>query len=85
MYIEDNKIHGEYVNTFDGKIDICRLNEVGYTTKGEQHGVGLPLVEKITKMNKRFKCNPEIIDEFFIQHFTIEMFDKNNLQKISKN
>lgn len=84
IYVEDKEIHGEFVNSFSGEIDLSRLNEIGYTTKGEQHGVGLPLVAKITKSNNRFKCNPKIIDNFFIQHLTIKLFDKDNLQKISK-
>ena len=85
MYIEDGKIHNEYVNSYSGKIDLTRLNEVGYTTKGEQHGVGLPLLAKIVKSNKRFECKPKIIDNFFIQHLTIKLYNKDNLQKISKN
>jgi len=84
IYIEDDKIHAEFVNSFSGNIDLGRLNEVGYTTKGEQHGIGLPLVAKITKSNNRFTCTPEIIDNFFIQHITIKIIDKTNLQKISK-
>lgn len=85
LYIEDDKMHGEFVNTFSGKIDLNRLTEVGYTTKGEQHGVGLPLVAKIIKMNDRFDCKPNIIDDFFIQHLTVKIYDKENLQKIAKN
>lgn len=84
MYIEDDMIHNEYVNSYSGNIDLTRLNEVGYTTKGEQHGVGLPLVAKIVKSNKRFGCKPKLIDNFFIQHLTIKLYDKDNLQKISK-
>lgn len=84
LYIENNEIHGEFVNTFSGEIDLSRLNEVGYTTKGEQHGVGLPLVAKITKMNNRFECQPSIMDNFFIQHLTIKIWNKKNLQKMSK-
>lgn len=85
IYIEDNKIKGDFVNTFAGEIDLSRLNEVGYTTKGEQHGVGLPLVAKIVKMNDRFDCKPEIMDNFFIQHVSIKLNSKNNLQKTQKN
>ena len=84
IYLEDDIIHAEFVNSFSGEIDISRLNEVGYTTKGEQHGVGLPLVAKITKMNDRFECKPKIMDNFFIQHLTIKLCNKNNLQKNSK-
>lgn len=85
IYLEDNKIQAEFVNNFAGEIDLNRLNEVGYTTKGEQHGVGLPLVAKITKMNKRFECKPKIIDNFFVQHLKIKLYNKSNLQKIPKN
>ena len=84
IYLEDDKIHAEFVNNFIGDIDITRLNEIGYTTKGEQHGVGLPLVAKITRMSDRFECNPKIMDNFFIQQLTIKLYDQNNLQKTSK-
>lgn len=84
IYTEDNAIHCEFVNSFSGEIDLSRLNEIGYTTKGEQHGVGLPLVAKIIKSNDRFECKPTILDNFFVQHLTIKLFNKNNLQKISK-
>lgn len=84
IYMEDNKIKGDFVNTFSGKIDLSRLNEIGYTTKGERHGVGLPLVAKIVKMNDRFECKPEIMDNFFIQHVSIKIISKSNLQKMSK-
>ena len=85
LYIEDDKIHGEFVNNFSGEIDLVRLYEIGYTTKGEQNGVGLPLVAKITKTNKRFKCKPKIIDNFFVQHLTIKIYNEFNIQKIKKN
>ncbi|MDD6223438.1 MAG: GHKL domain-containing protein [bacterium] len=85
IYIEDDKIHGEFVNNFSGQIDLSRVYEIGYTTKGEQHGVGLALVAKITKLSDRFECNPQIIDNFFIQHLTIKVLDKKSLPKISKN
>ena len=75
IYIEDNKIHYEFVNTYAGKIDLSRLNEIGYTTKGEQHGVGLPLVAKIVKSNSRFECNPKIVDDFFVQHLKVKIYD----------
>lgn len=81
IYLENDKIHGEFANTFSGKIDIDRLYEVGYTTKGEKHGVGLPLVDKITKQNARFECIPSIIDNFFVQHFTVKLYQEDNLQK----
>lgn len=85
IYILDIEVHAEFVNTFSGIIDLSRLNEIDYSTKGETHGVGLPLVNKITRQNKRFKCGPKIMNNFFIQHLIIKIFNKENLQKISKN
>ena len=84
MYIENNAVHAEFVNSFSNDVDLSRINEVGYTTKGEQHGVGLSLVAKITKSNKRFECTPEIIDNFFIQHLIIKLYEKGNIQKTTK-
>ncbi len=84
IHLQDDKIHCEFVNSYLGEIDLNRLNEVGYTTKGEQHGVGLPLVSKIIKSNERFDCKPSIIDNFFTQHLTIKLFNKKNLPKKSK-
>lgn len=80
IYIEDGKIHGEFVNTYQGEIDLSRLPEVGYSTKGDQHGVGLALVAKITESNDRFECTPKIMDNFFIQHVTLKLKEKSNLK-----
>lgn len=84
LYVDGDKIHGEFVNNFTEEIDINRLNEIGYSTKGQKRGVGLSLVAKITRFNKRFECIPEIVDNFFIQHITIKMYNKKNIQKKSK-
>ena len=84
IYLEDNKIHAEFVNNFSGDINLTRLNEIGYTTKGERHGIGLPLVAKIIRTNNRFDCEPRIMDNFFVQHISIKLFNKQNIQKISK-
>ena len=85
IYLENNKIHGEFANTFTGIIDIDRLYEVGYTTKGEKHGVGLPLIEKIIKSSNRFECKPSIMNNFFIRHLTVRLYESDNIQKKQKN
>ena len=84
IYLENNKVKCDFVNSFSGNIDLNRLNEIGYTTKGEQHGVGLSLVAKIIKENSRFECKPEVMDNFFIQHLTINLLNKKTMQKNSK-
>ena len=82
--MDDNKIIGDYVNSYSEEIDLSRLNEIGYSTKGKQRGVGLPLVQKIIKANCRFECETEVNDKFFIQHFSIKLTSKQNLQKTQK-
>ena len=84
IYLENNTINCDFVNSFSSAVDVNRLNEIGYSTKGEKHGVGLTLVAKIVKSNNRFECMPEVMDNFFIQHLIINLFDKKNLQKITK-
>lgn len=85
IYLDNNKICGEFANTYNEEIDIDRLYEIGYTTKGENHGVGLPLVNKIIKQNNRFNCVTSIMDKFFIQQFIIELYEEKNKQKNKKN
>jgi two-component system sensor histidine kinase AgrC len=84
IYVENNTINCDFVNSFSSNIDLDRLNEIGYTTKGEKHGVGLSLVARIVKSSKRFECKPEVMENFFIQHLIINLFDKKNLQKNTK-
>ena len=84
LYIDGNKVHAEFANNFSGSVDLTRLKELGYTTKGDKRGVGLSLIEKIIHMNDRFDCKPRIMDDFFIQHLTIKIVSRKNCQKISK-
>ena len=82
--LENNTVNFDFVNSFSGDVEINRLNEIGYTTKGEQHGVGLSLLSKIIKDSNRFECKPEIMDNFFIQHLIIKLPNKRKFQKITK-
>jgi len=82
--LENNTVNFDFVNSFSGNIEVNRLNEIGYTTKGEQHGVGLSLLAKIVKNNNRFECIPEVMDNFFIQHLIIKLPNKRRFQKNTK-
>ena len=84
IYLKNGMICGEFANTFSEDIDIDRLYEIGYTTKGGEHGVGLPLVNKIINQNDRFNCVPNIIDKFFVQLFTVKLYKEKNKQKANK-
>lgn len=73
VYIEDNKVCCEFANYFTGKIELEKLYVIGYTTKGEMRGIGLPLVNDITKRNKKITVEPKIIDNFFVQYVTVNL------------
>ena len=83
--LENNTINFDFVNSFTGNVEIDRLNEIGYTTKGEDHGVGLSLLSKIIKNSSKFECKPEIMDNFFIQHLIIKLPIKKKFKKTQKN
>ena len=82
--LENNTVNFDFVNSFTGNVEVNRLNEIGYSTKGEQHGVGLSLLSKIVKNNNRFECVPEVMDNFFIQHLIIKLPTKKKVQKNTK-
>ena len=84
IYLDNDMICGEFANTFSEDIDIDRLYEIGYTTKGGNHGVGLPLINKIIKQNDRFNCVPSIMDKFFVQLFTVKLYQAKNKKKLNK-
>lgn len=71
VYMEQNITNIELANTYQDYIDINKLNSYGYTTKGNDHGVGLYLVNKIIKYNKTFELYTKIDNKFFVQHLKI--------------
>ena len=55
LYVDDDNLVIEVSNRFEGKIDINKLDESGYTTKGDGHGYGLSLVKKILSETDKFE------------------------------
>lgn len=47
MYIIDNDLCIDITNNFKGNLDINKISEAKYTTKGDGHGYGLTLVNQI--------------------------------------
>lgn len=66
-------------NTYSGKVDINRIGDYGYTTKGKSHGVGLNIVKKIIEEEPIFSQSRKIIDDYYIQELRI------NLGKLNQN
>lgn len=61
-----------FSNTYKSDIDFSKIEEVGYTTKGNDHGYGLTLVKDIVNKNKNLKTSKEINGKFFVQHLYIK-------------
>lgn len=72
-YKEDNKVHIMIANTYAGKVDLNKINELGYSSKGKNRGVGLPLVNKILENHPFYKNETELFDIFFVQHLYIKL------------
>ena len=73
IYIEDEKLHFQCANSYDGEIDIDKIFRRGYSTKGNHRGVGLSLVKDIIDNNDIIDCKPLVIDNFFMQDIIIKI------------
>lgn len=72
IYNIDNEINIAISNKFkNNNVEIGKISQKGYTTKGSGHGKGLYLINKIVKREKWFTTERRIIDNCYIQKITI--------------
>ena len=69
-------------NTYKGRINIEKLGEYGYTTRGKKHGVGLYMVKQIIANNNLFSEKRLIQDKYYIQELRVNL---SKIRKIRKN
>lgn len=72
MYPDNECIIFEISNTFIGMIDLEKIDQIGYTTKGNGHGYGLSLVKEIIKRNNKFENKRSITGNIFKQILIIK-------------
>lgn len=72
-HLEDNYLVFEISNYYEGKIELDKLEEKGYTTKSNGHGYGLSLTKEIISNNKKLKNEKRISKEIFTQILKIKM------------
>lgn len=77
LYTEKNKLCIKVSNNYKGDIDIGKINDPGYTTKGKGHGYGLSLVKNIIKNNPIFDNVTEISKDVFSQILIIKYKKEN--------
>ena len=72
MYIDECFVI-EISNKFYGNIDVSRLSEKGYTSKGKGRGYGLSLVDRIINKNDHLELETIVINNIFMQKLKIKM------------
>ena len=72
LYCDNQRLYIKVSNAYKSKIDLDKINNEGYTTKGSGHGYGLALIETIVKNNNLFEHNSEISKSIFSQIISID-------------
>lgn len=72
IYELQNELNIVISNSFKGKINLSKLNEKGYTTKGNGHGKGLHFAEELLKLSDNIEANHIICNDFYIQRLKIK-------------
>ena len=73
IYIIDNSLYIEISNNYQGQIKVDKINNKGYTTKGNDHGYGLTLVNNLVKEDSNLTHETEISKDEFTQRLKIKM------------
>ena len=74
LYVIENKLYIDITNNFKGNIDINKIGHERNTSKGEEHGYGLLLVNKIVKENSKYLHNEKSINgNYFTQTLKIKI------------
>jgi two-component system sensor histidine kinase AgrC len=73
LYVDDNMLVIDVSNRFGCEIDIDRLDDVGYTTKGDGHGYGLSLVKDLVSKSDIFVNERRIKKDIFKQIIKIKL------------
>ena len=72
MYRLDQKLIFVVMNTFKGDVNVAKIQEKGYTTKGKGHGNGLNYVKNIIARDNRYTLQTSLIGGYYTQKVTIE-------------
>lgn len=72
LYTNDDEFIIEVSNTYKNIIEINKIYNEGYTTKGKDHGYGLSLVKKIIDSNNNFENKIRINKNVFTQVLLIQ-------------
>lgn len=73
FYLDENDIILCIGNTFIGNIDLSKIDNEGYSTKGNNRGYGLPLVKDLlSKHSDILSTERTIIHNYYVQNLIIK-------------
>ena len=72
IYLDNKDIIFEISNTFINEIDVSKIDNEGFTTKGDGKGYGLALVKDILKNNNYLEQEREINGNYYVQKLIIK-------------
>ena len=81
IYLSDNNLNIKVSNNYKNFIDVDKIFDDGYTTKGENHGFGLSLVKNIISKNNFLENYNEINKKVFSQILVIKYKNKKSQLK----
>ena len=73
IYKEKRNVIVVLANTYKGKIELDKLDNYGYSTKGKHHGVGLHIVKRIIEEEPIFSQSRDLFDNYYIQKLVINL------------
>lgn len=78
VYKEKKELVVIIANTYKGKIELEKLDNYGYTTKGKNHGIGLHIVKNILQSDSIFNSKKYLLDDYFVQEIKIDLTKINS-------
>lgn len=72
IYLNNNDVEIIISNSYLGEVDIKNVNEKGYSTKGKNHGYGLPLVKNILENSDIFSSETTTCNGIYTQKLNIK-------------
>ena len=73
LYISKNQLITVISNTYNGEIDIAKIQEKGVTTKGKGRGNGIYYANKAILKNKKLQSETRIINNYYVQKLKLSL------------